>query len=69
MTRHDEKGVKEWGNIKRWGKKNSGLHMVVTLKCLVEGKMTKYALIKNLEAIHTMEWGKEQFFTTLICKR
>lgn len=43
--------------------------MVVTLKCLVEGKMTKYALIKNLEAIHTMEWGKEQFFTTLICKR
>lgn len=47
MTRHDEKGVKEWGNIKHWGKKNSGLHMVVTLKCLVEGKMTKYALIKK----------------------
>lgn len=21
MTRHDEKGVKEWGNIKHWGKK------------------------------------------------
>lgn len=69
MTRHDEKGVKEWGNIKHWEKKNSGLHMVVTLKCLVEGKMTKYALIKNLKAIHTMEWGKGQFFTTLICKR
>lgn len=36
--------------------------MVVTLKMFRLGKMIKYALIKNLKAIHTMEWGKGQFF-------
>lgn len=60
MTRHNEKGWKNEVilNIR----KNSGLHMVVTFKMFRLGKMIKYALIKNLKAIHTMEWGKGQFF-------
>lgn len=67
MTRHNEKG---WKNEVLLNiRKNSGLHMVVTLKMFRLGKMIKYALIKNLKAIHTMEWVKGQFFTTLICKR